>query len=362
MLAARLTEDPDVERPAARGRRPGHRAGDPRPGDVPDHVQVEPRLGPDRRRGAGSRRASAVPAARPHDRRLQLDQRDDLPPRQPRSTTTTGPRSGCATAGATTRCCRTSSAARTTSAARDAYHGVGGPQTVSDSRSMHPLVDLMLEAAVQAGHAANPDLNGAVQDGVGRFQLTQRGGLRCSTADAYLHPAADRPNLEVQRLPSRRADRLRGQPRRRRRGRPERRARDDPRRARGDRLGGRLPVAGAADALRHRPARRSSRRSGSRCASSCRSAATSRTTSWRTSTTSAPSRRSSGSSRRRTSSCCTRRAAGRSARTCPRPAASSARVRTCRRRTSSSTSRRRSSTTRASPRRTTTATSSGRCS
>ena len=80
----------------------------------------------------------------------------------------------------------------------DAFHGVGGPQTVSDSRSMHPLVDLMLEAAVQAGHAANPDLNGAVQDGVGRFQLTQRGGLRCSTADAYLHPAADRPNLEVQ--------------------------------------------------------------------------------------------------------------------------------------------------------------------
>ena len=77
------------------------------------------------------------------------------------------------------------------------YHGVGGPQTVSDSRSMHPLVDLMIEASVQAGYPANPDLNGATQDGVGRFQLTQRGGLRCSTADAYLHPVAGRPNLEV---------------------------------------------------------------------------------------------------------------------------------------------------------------------
>ncbi|HEY6052839.1 MAG TPA: GMC family oxidoreductase N-terminal domain-containing protein, partial [Gaiellaceae bacterium] len=77
------------------------------------------------------------------------------------------------------------------------YHGVGGPQAVSDSRSLHPLVDTMLEAAVQAGHEANPDLNGERQDGVGRFQLTQRGGLRCSTADAYLHPAAGRPNLEV---------------------------------------------------------------------------------------------------------------------------------------------------------------------
>jgi choline dehydrogenase-like flavoprotein len=77
------------------------------------------------------------------------------------------------------------------------YHGVGGPQAVSDSRSMHPLVDIMLEAAVQAGHAANADLNGESQDGVGRFQLTQRNGLRCSTADAYLHPVADRSNLEV---------------------------------------------------------------------------------------------------------------------------------------------------------------------
>jgi choline dehydrogenase len=79
----------------------------------------------------------------------------------------------------------------------NAFHGVGGPQTVSDSRSMHPLIGAMLEAAVQAGHPANADLNGERQDGVGRFQLTQRGGLRCSTADAYLHPAAERPNLEV---------------------------------------------------------------------------------------------------------------------------------------------------------------------
>jgi choline dehydrogenase len=79
----------------------------------------------------------------------------------------------------------------------DAYHGVGGPLSVSDSRSMHPLVDTMLEAAHQAGHERNPDFNGARQEGVGRFQLTQRDGWRCSTADAYLRPAADRPNLEV---------------------------------------------------------------------------------------------------------------------------------------------------------------------
>src|SRR3984885_7988495 len=68
----------------------------------------------------------------------------------------------------------------------DAYHGVGGPMTVAESRSMHPLVDTMLQAARQAGHEANPDFNGVRQEGVGRFQLTQREGLRCSTADAFL--------------------------------------------------------------------------------------------------------------------------------------------------------------------------------
>jgi choline dehydrogenase-like flavoprotein len=79
----------------------------------------------------------------------------------------------------------------------DGFHGVGGPMSVSDSRSMHALVDAMLEAARQAGHEHNPDFNGARQEGVGRFQLTQRDGLRWSTADAFLRPAAARPNLDV---------------------------------------------------------------------------------------------------------------------------------------------------------------------
>jgi choline dehydrogenase-like flavoprotein len=55
----------------------------------------------------------------------------------------------------------------------------------------------MIEATKQAGHEHNPDLNGARQEGVGRFQLTQRDGLRCSAAVAYLHPAMERPNLTV---------------------------------------------------------------------------------------------------------------------------------------------------------------------
>ena len=79
----------------------------------------------------------------------------------------------------------------------DAWHGAGGQLSVSESRSMHPLVDAMVEAAKLAGHEENPDFNGARQEGVGRFQLTQRDGMRCSCADAFLRPAESRPNLHV---------------------------------------------------------------------------------------------------------------------------------------------------------------------
>ncbi|MGP8297700.1 GMC family oxidoreductase [Streptomyces inhibens] len=78
-----------------------------------------------------------------------------------------------------------------------ALHGAGGPLTVSDGRSRHPLMDAYVEAARQAGHPYNEDFNGPRQDGVGHYQLTQRGGLRCSTAVAYLHPVLHRPNLDV---------------------------------------------------------------------------------------------------------------------------------------------------------------------
>ncbi|MER6346303.1 GMC family oxidoreductase [Streptomyces sp. NPDC001595] len=79
----------------------------------------------------------------------------------------------------------------------DAFHGTGGPLTVSDGRSGHPLPSAFVQAAVQAGHKTNDDFNGETQFGVGRYQLTQRGGMRCSTAVAYLHPALARPNLTV---------------------------------------------------------------------------------------------------------------------------------------------------------------------
>src|SRR5882757_7831674 len=79
----------------------------------------------------------------------------------------------------------------------DEFHGVGGPLTVSDPASVHPLLDAWVEAAQESGHPLNPDFNGAEQEGVGHYQVTQRRGLRCSSAVAFLEPAAHRPNLTV---------------------------------------------------------------------------------------------------------------------------------------------------------------------
>lgn len=79
----------------------------------------------------------------------------------------------------------------------DEFHGTGGPLSVDESRSMNPVVDAWVDAAVEAGLPHNEDFNGASQLGVGRFQTTQRGGMRCSAAVAYLHPAMERPNLTV---------------------------------------------------------------------------------------------------------------------------------------------------------------------
>src|SRR4051794_5819724 len=78
------------------------------------------------------------------------------------------------------------------------YHSAGGPLTVSESRSNNPLSHAWIDAAQETGLPANEDFNGTDQLGVGMYQVTQRGGMRCSAAVAFLHPVTDRPNLTVE--------------------------------------------------------------------------------------------------------------------------------------------------------------------
>jgi choline dehydrogenase len=77
------------------------------------------------------------------------------------------------------------------------WHGAGGPLPVSEGRSDNAISRAFVDAGVQAGLPRNDDFNGAEQDGVGLYQVTQRGGQRASAAVAYLHPASERPNLTV---------------------------------------------------------------------------------------------------------------------------------------------------------------------
>jgi choline dehydrogenase len=78
------------------------------------------------------------------------------------------------------------------------YHGVSGPLNVMGRPYTNALSLAFIEASVELGWARNDDFNGATQEGVGNYQVTQKAGRRCSAAVAYLHPAMGRPNLTVE--------------------------------------------------------------------------------------------------------------------------------------------------------------------
>lgn len=79
----------------------------------------------------------------------------------------------------------------------DAYHGTGGPQPVQDLSEPFALSRAFVQAGIELGYEANPDFNGAQQEGFGLYQVTQRQGRRVSAAEAFLKPIRHRPNLEV---------------------------------------------------------------------------------------------------------------------------------------------------------------------
>ncbi len=79
-------------------------------------------------------------------------------------------------------------------------HGGGGPMKVSEGpghAAMSPVAKAMVEAAIEAGHRYNPDLNGAFQDGFGPASGNFGDGIRQSAYACYVRPALGRPNLTV---------------------------------------------------------------------------------------------------------------------------------------------------------------------
>ena len=86
------------------------------------------------------------------------------------------------------------------SAGADAHRGGDGPfhvLMVRDMADQHPLSQAFAAASVAAGHAPNPDWNGARADGTVWTQLAVRGRRRETAASAYLLPVLHRPNLAL---------------------------------------------------------------------------------------------------------------------------------------------------------------------
>jgi len=79
----------------------------------------------------------------------------------------------------------------------DAFHGDSGPLYVGDQDYAHPGSRAFIEAAQSLQIPFNPDFNGARQDGVGLYQVTQRRGERWSAARAYLGDGKPPANVRI---------------------------------------------------------------------------------------------------------------------------------------------------------------------
>ena len=77
------------------------------------------------------------------------------------------------------------------------YHGSEGPLVVSHPESENLAFKAFIDAGVEMGYPYNPDNNGATQEGFGPFQLNIKEGRRWSSANAFLHPIAQRKNLTI---------------------------------------------------------------------------------------------------------------------------------------------------------------------
>ena len=80
---------------------------------------------------------------------------------------------------------------------KNEYHGNSGLLQVSDLKYRNQLSDTFLSACQQQGYELTGDFNGSQQRGFGYYQVTQKNGVRNSSAKAYLAPVKSRKNLTI---------------------------------------------------------------------------------------------------------------------------------------------------------------------
>jgi choline dehydrogenase len=77
------------------------------------------------------------------------------------------------------------------------YHGSGGELRVEEQRLSWKLLDRFAAAAEQAGIPRSTDFNTGNNAGSGKFEVTQKTGVRWHAGRAFLKPVRKRPNLVV---------------------------------------------------------------------------------------------------------------------------------------------------------------------
>ena len=77
------------------------------------------------------------------------------------------------------------------------WHGAGGPLSVRPAQPGLEICEAFLAAAGAAGFPVLDDLNCDAAEGFGYYDVNTGNGRRMSTAEAFLKPAAKRPNLTV---------------------------------------------------------------------------------------------------------------------------------------------------------------------
>ncbi|PPR51003.1 MAG: Alcohol dehydrogenase [acceptor] [Alphaproteobacteria bacterium MarineAlpha5_Bin5] len=80
----------------------------------------------------------------------------------------------------------------------DDFHGTGGPLSVSNIRIKLDILDEFRNAAAEMGIPKINDFNKGDNFGCDYFQVTEKNGLRCSTAVGYLNPIKKRSNLKIE--------------------------------------------------------------------------------------------------------------------------------------------------------------------
>lgn len=71
----------------------------------------------------------------------------------------------------------------------NAWHGIGGPQPVSDTATTCQITEDYIRAVQGLGIPYNPDFNGETQAGVGTMQFTTFRKRRFTAVEAFLNPA-----------------------------------------------------------------------------------------------------------------------------------------------------------------------------